>query len=147
MDQAVPTGYLIAFGLGGGLLPIVSSFIVDGIVHALRGRGFRMLVISALLTIAVLLGAELAWMNGSADAVAATTAAFEPDSLDGAIQLLLIFSISASLIGLALRMLALFLNPTSKAKDAAAIQARATRRAVRAETAKARKSMAQAPSH
>src|ERR1700712_5457436 len=127
MDQiTAPGGFLGEFVLTGILLPIVASFILDGIVLFLRGRSLRMLLIAALLTVAIVGLSSLAWQNGIATSDTSTVSL--PDNMNGATQLVLLFSIPAALVGFGLRMLALFLNPATKAADAALIAERQSRR-------------------
>ena len=116
MDSLSLGGYLGGFLIAGILLPICASFILDGVVMYFRGRGpFRFLVTCALALAFV--GLFL---------VASTNALAQGDDseLMSSIGLILWFSIPASVLGFGVRMLALFLNPTTKALDAAAIAAR-----------------------
>jgi hypothetical protein len=119
-----PGGYLGGFILAGILLPIAVSFVLDGIVMYFRGRGPFRLIATAALTIILLLVFTMVWQ----------TVIFANDTteLTGAISMILWFSIPAALLGFAVRMLALFLNPTTKAVDRQAIEQRAARAAERA---------------
>jgi hypothetical protein len=129
MDQiTAPGGFLGEFVLTGILLPIVGSFVLDGIVLWFRGRSPRLLLIAAALTVLIIGLSSLAWQNG---VTASDTAVSTPDDMNGATQLVLLFSIPAALIGFGLRMLALFLNPATRAADQALIAARKAKRAAR----------------
>jgi hypothetical protein len=122
MDQiTAPGGFLGEFVLTGILLPIVGSFVLDGIILWFRGRSPRLLLIAAALTVLIIGLSSLAWQNG---VTAADTSLSTPDDMNGATQLVLLFSIPAALIGFALRMLALFLNPATRAADQALIAER-----------------------
>jgi hypothetical protein len=127
MDQiSAPGGFLGEFVLTGILLPIVASFVLDGIIHFFRGRSPKLLLIAAAFTALIIGLAALAWQNG---VVASTDGGLSiPDNMNGATQLVLLFSIPAALIGFALRMLALFLNPATRAADLALIAERTAKR-------------------
>jgi hypothetical protein len=126
MEQfsASPGGYLGGFVLGGIILPIAVSFVLDGIVMYFRGRGpFRLLMTAALTVILIGLFTVL-WEN----AISANV----ETQLAGAISMILWFSIPAAVLGFGVRMVALFLNPSTKALDRAAIEQRKARRDERA---------------
>jgi hypothetical protein len=124
MDQfTAPGGFLGGFVLGGILLPIAASFVVDGIVLYFRGRGPQRLFTTALLTLAMIGLYSMAWQN----AVYAGMA----EQLAGSIGLILWFSIPAAILGLGVRMIALALNPTSKDVDRQAIAKREARHSAR----------------
>jgi hypothetical protein len=123
---SAPGGFLGEFVLTGILLPIVASFILDGVVLFLRGRSLKVLLIAALLTAAIVGLSSLAWQNGVATSDTSTVSL--PDNMNGATQLVLLFSIPAAIVGFGLRMLALFLNPATKAADRALIAERKARR-------------------
>jgi hypothetical protein len=130
MDQtSAPGGFLGGFVLAGILLPIVGSFILDGIVLYFRGRSPRLLLIASTFTIAIVLLFAAAWQNGVSTSEGSTVTG---DTMSGAIGLILMFSVPAALIGFGVRMLALFLNPRTRDADHALIAARARRRAHRA---------------
>jgi hypothetical protein len=124
MDQfTAPGGYLGAFVLAGILLPISISFVVDGVVMYFRGRGIFRLITTAALTIALV---------GLYTVVAQNAfAAGEGVTLTGAIDAILWVSIPAAALGFGVRMLALFLNPTTKAADREAIEQRRARHSAR----------------
>ena len=128
---SAPGGFLGGFVLVGILLPVVASFIGDGIVYVLRGRGPIMFFWSTALTAAILGLAAMAMQNADV--------AGETDDVTGAIGLVLCFSIPIALAGFGLRMLALRLNPMSRAADLAAIGARIEREEARRD-ARARRS-------
>jgi hypothetical protein len=143
MDQlTAPGGFLGEFLLTGILLPIVGSFVLDGIVLWFRGRSPKLLLISATLTLVIVALSSLAWQNG-VTATDSTTLSV-PDDMNGATQLVLLFSVPAALIGFGLRMLALFLNPATRAADQALIAARKEKRA---ERSRSRHSAANVASH
>jgi hypothetical protein len=116
-------GFLGGFLLAGIFLPIAASFVVDGVVFFIRGRGLTRLVIATVLTILLIGLYTLVWQNAMESGGAA--------SLDQTIGLILWFSIPAAALGVAVRMLALVLNPSSKAQDQDAIARRAERHAQR----------------
>ena len=130
MDSLSLGGYLGGFLIAGILLPICASFILDGVVMYFRGRGpFRFLVTSALALAFVGL-----FLVASSNALAQGDEA----ELMSSIGLILWFSIPAAVLGFGVRMLALFLNPATKALDAAAIasrKAKANARTARHSTA------------
>jgi len=127
MDQfTAPGGYLGGFVLAGILLPIAVSFVIDGAVLYFRGRGPLRLATTSTLTLAIIGLYSVAWQNAMYAGLAG--------QLEGSITLILWFSIPAAALGLAVRMLALVLNPTSKAMDKAAIAKREARHLAR-ETA------------
>jgi len=124
MDSLSLGGYLGGFLIGGILLPICASFVIDGIVMYFRGRGpFRFLVTSGL-TLAFI---ALFLMSASNALIDGTYG-----QLNSSIGLILWFSIPAAAIGFAVRMLAMFLNPATRALDEAAIAARAAKQQARA---------------
>jgi hypothetical protein len=118
-----PGGFLGGFFLAGILLPISASFIVDGIVLYFRGRTPVRLVTAASLTLVIIVLYGIAWQNA--------LYVNEGQQLSGAIGLILWFSIPAAALGFAVRMLALFLNPSTRALDQEAIAQRASRRSAR----------------
>lgn len=124
MDQfTAPGGYLGAFVLAGILLPISVSFVLDGVVMYFRGRGIFRLITTAALTIALV---------GLYTVVAQNAfAAGEGVALTGAIEAILWISMPAAALGFGVRMLALFLNPTTKAADREAIEQRRARNSAR----------------
>lgn len=129
MDSSLTLGGFIGgFVLAGILLPIAVSFLIDGAVVFFRGRGPTRLVLSAAVVIAMVSLYPIALQN--ADYSGSST------QLAGAVGLILWFSIPAAAIGLAVRMMALVLNPHSKAIDQAAIERRAGRHADRAAAAR-----------
>lgn len=124
MDQLLsPGGFLGGFLLVGIFLPIVVSFLADGTVLYFRGRGLTRLLSATGLTIIILALYSVAWQN--------TMYAGNAAGMTGAIGLILWFSIPASALGFGVRMLALFLNPTSKAQDRNAIEKRTARHSTR----------------
>jgi hypothetical protein len=125
MDQfsASPGGYLGGFVLAGIILPIAVSFVLDGIVMYFRGRGPLRLLMTAALTIILIGLFTVLWEN----AISANVAT----QLAGAISMILWFSIPAAVLGFGVRMLALFLNPATKALDHAAIEQRKARHEAR----------------
>jgi hypothetical protein len=134
VDSLSLGGYLGGFLIAGILLPLSVSFILDGVVMYFRGRGpFRLFVTSALTLALVglyVLACQNALLAGSYDQMASS------------IGLILWFSVGACALGFAVRMLALFLNPTTKSMDQAAIENRQARReahhSARAEAKRAR---------
>jgi hypothetical protein len=124
MDQfTAPGGFLGGFVLAGILLPIAVSFVIDGAVLYFRGRGPLRLATTSSLTLAIIGLYSVAWQNAM---YAGLT-----EQLAGSITLILWFSIPAAVLGLAVRMLALVLNPTSKSIDKAAIAKREARHLAR----------------
>jgi hypothetical protein len=123
-ELTAPGGFLGGFMLAGIMLPIALSFVVDGAVLYFRGRGPTRLLLTALVALAIMGLYSVAWQN------AIDTDQAQP--LAGMIGLILWFSIPAALLGLAVRMIALVVNPASKAIDKAAIDKREERHAVRA---------------
>ncbi|HEX4059327.1 MAG TPA: hypothetical protein VHX87_13545 [Galbitalea sp.] len=122
MDQVLsPGGFLGGFLLLGILLPITLSFVADGIVFYFRGRGPTRLVLSVVTAVAIIALYSLAWQNA--------LDAGEVEQMLGAIGLILCFSIPASALGFGVRMVAIFLNPTTKLLDREAIEERAARHA------------------
>jgi hypothetical protein len=120
---STPGGFLGGFLLGGIFLPITLSFLADGVVLYFRGRGPTRLLVSGAVSLAIIGLYSVAWQNAVyAGAV---------DQMSGAIGLILWFSIPAAILGFAVRMLALFLNPATKAIDQQAIARRAVRAAAR----------------
>jgi hypothetical protein len=118
-----PGGYLGAFVLAGILLPIAVSFVLDGVVMYFRGRGIFRLAATASLTIALV---------GLYTVVAQNAfAAGEGVALSGALGAILWVSIPAAALGFGVRMIALFLNPTTRAVDQAAIEQRKARHSAR----------------
>ena len=124
-DLTAPGGFLGGFVLAGIMFPIALSFVVDGAVLYFRGRGPVRLLATAALTLAIMALYSAAWQNAIDTGQA--------QQLAGMIGLILWFSIPAALLGLAVRMLALFLNPSTKAIDRAAIAKREERHAARVE--------------
>jgi len=124
-DVSAPGGFLGAFLLGGLLLPIVGSFVIDGIVLYFRGRSPRLLFVASALTVATVVLYWFAWQNGNTDSDAGTT-----NQIGSAVGLILCFSVPAALVGFGLRMAALFLNPSTRQRDRELIAARASRRAL-----------------
>ena len=118
-----PGGFLGGFLLAGIFLPIVASFLVDGAVLYFRGRGLMRFLSATVLTIVIVGLYSVAWQNTmySGDAVA----------MQQSIGLILWFSIPAAALGFGVRMLALFLNPSSRAQDRDAIAKRKARHALR----------------
>jgi hypothetical protein len=124
VDQlTAPGGFLGGFMLAGIMLPIALSFVVDGAVLYFRGRGPMRLLLTAAVTLAIMGLYSVAWQNAIDTGQAA--------QLSGMIGLILWFSIPAALIGLGVRMIALIVNPTSKAIDKAAAEKRAERHEAR----------------
>jgi hypothetical protein len=124
MDQSLaPGGILGGFLLAGIMLPIALSFVVDGAVLYFRGRGPLRLVFTAAVTLAIMGLYSVAWQNAIDTGLA--------QQLSGMVGLILWFSIPAALVGLGVRMVALIVNPTSKAIDKAAIEKRAERHEAR----------------
>jgi len=118
-----PGGFLGGFLLAGIFLPLAVSFLADGAVLYFRGRGLMRLLSATVVTVLILGLYSVAWQNTmyTGDAVA----------LQGSVGLILWFSIPAAALGFAVRMLALFLNPSSKAQDQDAIAKRKARHAQR----------------
>jgi hypothetical protein len=124
MDQLMaPGGFLGGFVLAGIMLPIALSFVVDGAVLLIRGRGALRLLSTAALTLVIVGLYSVAWQNA-----VYTGASVQ---LAGMIGLILWFSIPAALIGLGIRMAALVLNPESNAIDKQAIAKREARHSAR----------------
>jgi hypothetical protein len=124
MDQLTAPGVSLGgFLLAGIMLPIALSFVVDGAVLYFRGRGPLRLLLTGALTLVIMGLYSVAWQNAIDYGGA--------QQLSGMIGLILWFSIPAALIGLGVRMVALVVNPTSKAIDKAAIEKRAERHAAR----------------
>jgi hypothetical protein len=125
-DLSSAGGFLGGFLLAGIFLPITVSFVVDGAVLYFRGRGLARLVLATALSITIIGLFSVAWQN----------AMYEGDlvAMEGTIGLILWFSIPAAALGIGVRMLALFLNPTSKAQDQAAIASRRARHALRVQS-------------
>ena len=119
-----PGGFLGGFVLAGIFLPIVVSFLADGAVLYFRGRGLTRLLTATALTIIIVGLYSVAWQN--------TMYAGEAIAMQESIGLILWFSIPAAALGFGVRMLALFLNPTTKAQDRDAIEKRRARHAQRA---------------
>ena len=121
-----PGGFLGGFLLAGIFLPITVSFVVDGAVLYFRGRGVARLLLAAALSIAIVGLYSVAWQN----------VMYEGDviAMEGTIGLILWFSIPAAALGFGVRMLALFLNPTTKAQDRDAIEKRKARHALRVQS-------------
>ena len=121
-----PGGFLGGFLLAGIFLPITASFIVDGAVLYFRGRGVARLLLAAALSLAIVGLYSVAWQNVmyQGDVIA----------MEGTIGLILWFSIPAAALGFGVRMLALFLNPTTKAQDRDAIEKRKARHALRVQS-------------
>jgi TRAP-type C4-dicarboxylate transport system permease small subunit len=119
MDQSSLGGFLGGFVLVGILLPLALSFLAEGAVLYFRGRGPTRLLSAAVVTIAIIGLFSLAWQNAmdTGDAMA----------MQGSIGLILWFSIPAAILGFVVRMLALYLNPSSKAQDQDAIKKRKAR--------------------
>jgi hypothetical protein len=127
MDSSLTLGgFLGGFLLAGILLPIAVSFVVDGAVVFFRGRGPTRLIVSAMVIVAIIALYPVALQNAD-DAGAAA-------QMQGAIGLILWFSIPAAVVGLAIRMMALLLNPHSKSIDQAAIVRREARHAAHASS-------------
>jgi hypothetical protein len=118
-----PGGFLGGFLLAGIFLPIVVSFLADGAVLFFRGRGPMRLLSATALTVIILGLYSVAWQN--------TVYSGDSLAMEGSIGLILWFSIPAAALGFGVRMLALFLNPTSKAQDLDAIRTRRSRHAHR----------------
>jgi hypothetical protein len=118
-----PGGFLGGFLLAGIFLPIAISFLADGAVLYFRGRGLVRLLSAGVVTILIIGLYSVAWQNtlitGDAVAMAQT------------IGLILWFSVPAAALGFGVRMLALFLNPSTKAQDLDAIRKRRARHAHR----------------
>jgi hypothetical protein len=126
MDSSVTLGgFLGGFLLAGIFLPIAVSFVADGVVVFFRGRGATRLVLSAAVVVAIISLYPIALQNAS-DAGSA-------QQMTGAIGLILWFSVPAAALGFGVRMMALVLNPTTRAIDQAAIAKRAGRHAARVE--------------
>lgn len=124
MDSSLTLGGFIGgFVLAGILLPIAVSFLIDGAVVYFRGRGPARLAVSAAVVIALVTLYPIALQNAAYSGSQA--------QLAGAVGLILWFSVPAAALGLAVRMIALVLNPASKAIDDAAIAKRAGRHAAR----------------
>jgi hypothetical protein len=126
MDSSLTLGGFIGgFLLAGILLPIAVSFLIDGAVVFFRGRGPTRLVASAAVVVAIVSLYPVALQNAQYSNSAS--------QLAGAVGLILWFSIPAAAVGTAIRMMALMLNPASKAIDKAAIAKRAGRHAARGD--------------
>jgi hypothetical protein len=124
MDQVLsPGGFLGGFLLVGILLPITLSFVADGIVLFFRGRGPIRLVMSVITAVAIIALYSLAWQNALNEGTV--------EQMNGAIGLILWFSIPAAALGFGVRMAAIFLNPMTKLLDRRAIEDRAARHADR----------------
>jgi hypothetical protein len=116
-------GFLGGFLLAGIFLPIAVSFVADGVVVYFRGRGATRLVLAAAVVISIISLYPIALQN-AADVGSA-------QQMTGAIGLILWFSVPAAALGFGVRMMALALDPTTKATDRAAIAQRAGRHAAR----------------
>ena len=127
---SAPGGFLGGYVLVGILLPIVSSFVLDGIVLYFRGRSPRVLLVASVLTLAILGLYSVAWQNGMSTIDDTGTAL--TDTMSGAVGLILWFSIPAAALGFGIRMLALGLNPSTRELDRQLVAARMARRAQRA---------------
>ncbi len=121
-----PGGYLGGFILAGIMLPVALSFVVDGAVLYFRGRAPLRLIAAALVVLAVLFLYSIAWQN-------ALNTGQAPELL-GMVGIILWFSVPAAALGFGVRMLALFLNPSSKALDRDAIEKRKARHALRLQS-------------
>jgi hypothetical protein len=120
MDQLSSLGgFLGGFLLAGILLPITVSFLAEGAVLYFRGRGPTRLLSAAVITMAIIGLFSMAWQN--------TMYAGDAVAMQGSIGLILWFSIPAAVVGFGVRMLALYLNPSSKAQDQDAIEKRKAR--------------------
>jgi hypothetical protein len=121
-----PGGFLGGFILAGIFLPIAVSFLADGTVMYFRGRGLMRIVSAAVVTLLIVALYSVVWENALAtgDAIA----------MGQTIGLILWFSIPAAALGFGVRMLAMFLNPSSKAQDQDAIAKRKARHAMRIQS-------------
>jgi hypothetical protein len=136
--SASPGGYLGGFILAGILLPVAVSFVLDGIVLYLRGRGPVRLFLTAALTLILVGVFSIIWQT--------VLFAGSATQLSGAIEMILWFSIPAAALGFGVRMLALFLNPTTKAADQLAIEQRKARHDERVAAREAARDKARAGS-
>jgi hypothetical protein len=121
-----PGGFLGGFLLAGIFLPLAVSFLADGVVMYFRGRGLMRLLSTTVVTLLIIGSYSLAWQN--------TILSGDTAAMQQTIGLILWFSIPAAAIGFGVRMLALFLNPTTKQLDRDAIAKRKARHAVREQT-------------
>ena len=122
---SAPGGFLGGFVLEGILLPVVASFVLDGIVLWFRGRSPRVLLIATSLTLVILALNAVAWQNGVgglSDSQLAISA-----NMTGAVGLILLISVPAALLGFGVRMMDLFLNPNTRELDRQAIVIRRER--------------------
>lgn len=128
---SAPTGLLLGFALAGVMLPIIGSFVLDGVVFMLRGVGPKTLLVSGTLFALAGAGTALAWQSGTNEAVAAAYSVTAVDTMNGALGLILLFSIPLALLAFATRMLTRYLNPAKRATEAFVAQARRERIAAR----------------
>jgi membrane protein implicated in regulation of membrane protease activity len=120
-----PIALLIGLGLAGIILPFAASFILDGIVNQIRGRGPRVLIVAGGVTIIIAVVFAVVWQAGLSEAPnAAINSATDADTLSGSLQLLLLFTIPIALLVFGGRMVSRFVNPDRRAKEQALLQRR-----------------------
>jgi len=120
-----PIALLIGLGLAGIILPFAASFILDGIVNQIRGRGPRMLIIAGGVTIVIAVVFAVVWQAGLSEAPnAAINSATDAGTVSGSLQLLLLFTIPIALLTFGARMLSRFANPVKRAKELQFVEAR-----------------------
>src|ERR1700712_1857373 len=118
-----PGGFLGGFLLAGIFLPLAVSFLADGAVLYFRGRGMIRLLSASVVTLLIIGLYSVAYQNTMYSGAAV--------ALSQTIGLILWFSIPAAALGFGIRMLALFLNPTTRAQDQGAIAKRRPRHSAR----------------
>lgn len=128
---SAPLGLLLGFGLAGIVLPIVGSFVLDGVVFMLRGVGPKTLAIAGLLFVFLLIVTAIAWQNGTTEAVAAQYTVASVDTMNGALGLILAFSTPLAALAFATRMLTRYASPAKRATESFVAQARRERIAAR----------------
>jgi cytochrome bd-type quinol oxidase subunit 2 len=124
-----PIALLIGLGLAGIILPFAASFILDGIVNQIRGRGSRVLIVAAGVTIIIAVVFAVVWQAGLSEASneasnAAINSATDGDTLSGSLQLVLLFTIPIALLTFGARMLSRYANPIKRAKELQFVEAR-----------------------
>jgi hypothetical protein len=112
-----PGGLLLGFVIAGILLPIAASIVLDGIVYLARGRGPKVLLIAGGITVVLAMVNYFAWQSGIAESETAAFDATDIDTMGGALELILLFSIPLALLAFAARMLVRYANPARRARE------------------------------
>jgi hypothetical protein len=86
----------------GILVPFAASAVLDGIVHAVRGRGFTYLLVTITLTAVLVFAGALLWNAGVYDPATSAEAADAAD-LEGHLIALLWVSVPFAIIGFMIR--------------------------------------------